>query len=121
MEKKILVDKWKESVENTNSNEEKDVYRDDIGTPQCMDGDDAIGIDKWVCVVIETHVKTKKLQKTGDRIFGNYNWCSNMKYYDKGCKIMIGWNSEDISADVIHVAKLSMLCKVEYMNVKIKV
>ncbi|PWA62285.1 zinc knuckle CX2CX4HX4C [Artemisia annua] len=58
---------------------EEDVYEDTSGIAQ------------------KTHVKNRKLQKIGDSIFGNWNWITNMNQCDKGCRIMIGWHSEEPS------------------------
>ncbi|PWA65537.1 RNA-directed DNA polymerase, eukaryota, Reverse transcriptase zinc-binding domain protein [Artemisia annua] len=69
-----------------------------------------------VCAVLETHVKNRKLQKIGDNIFGNWNWITNMNQCDKGCRIMIGWHSDEVSVTIIHSAKQSILCKIESVD-----
>ncbi|GKE52376.1 hypothetical protein Tco_1487532, partial [Tanacetum coccineum] len=40
--------------------------------------------------VLETHIKAKGLNKTSDRIFGTWEWYSNLNFYDKGYRIMVG-------------------------------
>ncbi|GJW74464.1 RNA-directed DNA polymerase, eukaryota, reverse transcriptase zinc-binding domain protein [Tanacetum coccineum] len=37
-----------------------------------------------VCVVLETHLKNKQLVKVCDKVFGPWNWFSNMAVSDKG-------------------------------------
>ena len=36
-----------------------------------------------VCAVLETHLKSKKIDKTCERIFGRWNWVTNMQYCHK--------------------------------------
>ncbi|GKB31530.1 RNA-directed DNA polymerase, eukaryota, reverse transcriptase zinc-binding domain protein, partial [Tanacetum coccineum] len=66
-----------------------------------------------LCSVIETRLKSKKLQSIGDSIFKNWEWVNNMLHCDKGCRIIIGWNSDLINHNVIHYCKQSMLCKID--------
>ncbi|GJY81936.1 RNA-directed DNA polymerase, eukaryota, reverse transcriptase zinc-binding domain protein [Tanacetum coccineum] len=65
-----------------------------------------------VCAILETHIKSKRLQDIRDRIFGNWEWYSNMQYCDKGCRIMLGWNGNTVDLRIIHSAKQSMLCEI---------
>ena len=73
-----------------------------------------------VCAVLETHSKTKKLNKIADRIFGQWEWVSNMQHCDKGCRIVLGWNSLEIRMSMVHCSKQSMLCCVETVDDKVK-
>ncbi|GJU75090.1 RNA-directed DNA polymerase, eukaryota, reverse transcriptase zinc-binding domain protein [Tanacetum coccineum] len=43
-----------------------------------------------ICAVLETHIKSRRLNEVGESIFGN----SNMQHCDKRCRIMLGWNNE---------------------------
>ncbi|PWA53713.1 hypothetical protein CTI12_AA394610 [Artemisia annua] len=120
---------------NGNGIEENDVYPDKNGIAQGMEGEIIEGIDKGVGLsttdkqnevrkyidderlhmsgIIETQLKSKKLQKIGDNIFKSWSWVHNMRMCDKGCRIMLGWNSGIVNVNVIHYSKQSMLCKVE--------
>ncbi|PWA72494.1 Myc-type, basic helix-loop-helix (bHLH) domain-containing protein [Artemisia annua] len=69
-----------------------------------------------MCGIIETQLKTKKLQKIGDSVFKNWSWVNNMRMCDKGCRIMLGWNSDIVNVNVIHYSKQSILCKVEIVT-----
>lgn len=73
-----------------------------------------------VCVVLETHLKSKKIVKIGERIFGSWDWITNMRYCNKGCRIMLGWNNENIHVDVVHMARQSILCKVQAVKGQLK-
>ena len=42
-----------------------------------------------VCITIETHLKSKQLDKVCGRVFGNWYWFSNMRNSDKGCRIIV--------------------------------
>ncbi|GJY99383.1 RNA-directed DNA polymerase, eukaryota, reverse transcriptase zinc-binding domain protein [Tanacetum coccineum] len=117
--------------------EEEDVYEDDSGMAECMVSDVLKGIDRGlstfdkqkevrnfitnenlnVYAILETHIKTKRLQVIGDIIFGNWEWCSNMQYCDKGCRIMLGWNGDNVNMRIVHSAKQSMLCEIIYKRI----
>ncbi|GJV18759.1 RNA-directed DNA polymerase, eukaryota, reverse transcriptase zinc-binding domain protein, partial [Tanacetum coccineum] len=66
-----------------------------------------------ICVVFETHLKSKKIGKVCDIIFGRWKWFTNMSYCNKGCRIMVGWNDDVINIGVVHMARQSVLVKVE--------
>ncbi|GJT44300.1 RNA-directed DNA polymerase, eukaryota, reverse transcriptase zinc-binding domain protein [Tanacetum coccineum] len=66
-----------------------------------------------ICVVLKTYLKSKKIGKVCDRIFGRWNWLTNMSYCNKGYRIMVGWNDDMINISVVHMARQSMLVRVE--------
>lgn len=69
-----------------------------------------------VCAIIETHLKAKSIQKIGDLIFGRWEWTSNMQFCDKGCRIMLGWNTDTMNVNILHQAKQSLLCSISTNN-----
>ena len=54
-----------------------------------------------ICVVIETHLKTKSVNKVCDRIFGHWNWISNVMYSPTSCRIVVGWKSSVVNVMVV--------------------
>ncbi|GJU73415.1 RNA-directed DNA polymerase, eukaryota, reverse transcriptase zinc-binding domain protein [Tanacetum coccineum] len=46
-----------------------------------------------LCAIIETHIKFHKIKKVREKIFGNWEYISNGEDSNKGCMIMVGWNS----------------------------
>ena len=73
-----------------------------------------------ICAVLETHLKSQKLQKIGDKVFGVWEWVDNLRMCDKGCRILIGWNNERVNLSIIHMARQSVLCKVKDVNGKLE-
>lgn len=60
-----------------------------------------------VCVILETHLNSKQLNKVCDRVFGNWEWFSNMRYSEKGCRIIVSWNPSHINIiSLKHLSKL---------------
>ncbi|GJV55852.1 RNA-directed DNA polymerase, eukaryota, reverse transcriptase zinc-binding domain protein [Tanacetum coccineum] len=53
------------------------------------------------CAFIETHLKTKSIKKVGNRVFGNWNWFSNVHHSPTSYRIMMGWNTNMIRTMVI--------------------
>ncbi|GJR87831.1 RNA-directed DNA polymerase, eukaryota, reverse transcriptase zinc-binding domain protein [Tanacetum coccineum] len=86
----------------------KDPTANDTGIAKCIEKD---GMN-----ILETHIKPKRLDKVGDRIFENWEWYSNMMFCDKGCRIMIGLNIDNVNINLIHSVKQSMFCEVTTIN-----
>ncbi|GKA12795.1 RNA-directed DNA polymerase, eukaryota, reverse transcriptase zinc-binding domain protein [Tanacetum coccineum] len=113
------------------SGEVNDVFRDENGIAQGMENDIIEGIDRGVvvdgqdfrnflrdeklsvCAIIETRIKAKKLLKIRDGIFKQWEWINNMRYCDKGCMIIMGWNIDNINLKMLHYCKQSVLCRIE--------
>ncbi|GJX22734.1 RNA-directed DNA polymerase, eukaryota, reverse transcriptase zinc-binding domain protein [Tanacetum coccineum] len=72
-----------------------------------------------ICAILESHLKSSLLEKVCSKIFGHWNWDSNMKFSDKDCRIMVGWNSANINMACVCASKQSMLCIVKSTNNKI--
>ncbi|GJS86396.1 RNA-directed DNA polymerase, eukaryota, reverse transcriptase zinc-binding domain protein [Tanacetum coccineum] len=68
------------------------------------------------CDVLETHIKSKSINKVGNDIFGRWEWYSNMKHCDKGCRIMLGWNVDHVYVNLIHSDKQCMFCEITTVN-----
>ncbi|GJT15613.1 RNA-directed DNA polymerase, eukaryota, reverse transcriptase zinc-binding domain protein [Tanacetum coccineum] len=66
-----------------------------------------------ICAIIETRIKSKKLQEIGDGTFRQWEWINNMRYCDKGCKIIMGWDSDKVNLNMLHCCKQSILCRIE--------
>ncbi|GJX44527.1 RNA-directed DNA polymerase, eukaryota, reverse transcriptase zinc-binding domain protein, partial [Tanacetum coccineum] len=63
-----------------------------------------------ICAVLETRLKSKKLVKACDRVFQRWSWVSNMQDCIKGCRIVIGWDNDETSVQVIHKTSQSIFC-----------
>ncbi|GKE75761.1 RNA-directed DNA polymerase, eukaryota, reverse transcriptase zinc-binding domain protein, partial [Tanacetum coccineum] len=61
--------------------------------------------------VIETHVKAQKLSKVCERVFGQWDWVSNIGQCNAGCRITIGWNRvmsiNNVVGDVVEGSKIA--------------
>nr|GEW92373.1 hypothetical protein [Tanacetum cinerariifolium] len=55
-----------------------------------------------VCVILESHVATRNLERLCKHVFKNWNWISNAMSYLKGTRIIVGWNQNDVDVAVIH-------------------
>ncbi|GKB49651.1 RNA-directed DNA polymerase, eukaryota, reverse transcriptase zinc-binding domain protein [Tanacetum coccineum] len=53
------------------------------------------------CAILETHVKYKNIKKTCDNVFGNWESIYNGEDNNKGCRIMVGWNTNIIQTWLI--------------------
>ena len=73
-----------------------------------------------VCAILETHMKKDRISKVCDRIFGNWEWQHNLNMSIKGCRIIVGWNSEVTSCTLIHSTRQAMLYLIEVLSSDIK-
>lgn len=71
-----------------------------------------------VCAILETHIKEKKLKRICEFVYGNWAWNSNIAYSDRGCRIIVGWNEDDVDLMVVHSSRQSMLCLIEILHTK---
>ncbi|GJZ82023.1 RNA-directed DNA polymerase, eukaryota, reverse transcriptase zinc-binding domain protein [Tanacetum coccineum] len=59
------------------------------------------------------------LDKVCSKVYGMWNWFSNMKFCDKGCRIIVGWNSALINMTCVCASKQAMLCVAESTDNKL--
>ncbi|GJZ11353.1 RNA-directed DNA polymerase, eukaryota, reverse transcriptase zinc-binding domain protein [Tanacetum coccineum] len=45
-----------------------------------------------IYALLETHLKTKGISKTCDRVFGRWKWISNIVHSPTSCRVVVGWN-----------------------------
>ncbi|GJW67965.1 RNA-directed DNA polymerase, eukaryota, reverse transcriptase zinc-binding domain protein [Tanacetum coccineum] len=69
-----------------------------------------------ICAVLETHLKSKRVDKICEKIYGRWNWIHNMRYCNKGCRILVGWNEDEVSVSVIHMARQFVLLEMKTRN-----
>nr|GEU94941.1 RNA-directed DNA polymerase, eukaryota, reverse transcriptase zinc-binding domain protein [Tanacetum cinerariifolium] len=131
---KLLIEKRKKDDIDKEYNEEDDDETN--GIVMSMEDNDVKGLSSFekqkevvnfiieeklhVCVVLETRLKSKRIDKVCSSIFGRWNWFINMRYCNKGCKIMVGWNKDEVSMSVLHMARQSVLLKMETRNDNVK-
>ncbi|GJY24381.1 RNA-directed DNA polymerase, eukaryota, reverse transcriptase zinc-binding domain protein [Tanacetum coccineum] len=124
-----MFHKFKEQWEKTWNSEcldEEDVYDGDHDEGIC-NKDMQKEVKKFIkdeklsiCATLETHLKKKQMHKVCSFVFGGWSWVSNIKECDKGCRIIIGWNEEDVKVMVINSCKQAVLCLVEIIDSKQK-
>nr|GEV10588.1 RNA-directed DNA polymerase, eukaryota, reverse transcriptase zinc-binding domain protein [Tanacetum cinerariifolium] len=73
-----------------------------------------------ICAVLETHVKEKQINKICTFVYGRWNIMSNMNESKRGCRIIVGWNLDDVNVMKIHTSNQAMLCLIETMDTKEK-
>ncbi|GKE25806.1 RNA-directed DNA polymerase, eukaryota, reverse transcriptase zinc-binding domain protein [Tanacetum coccineum] len=71
-----------------------------------------------VCAVLETRLKSKKLHKVCDKVFQDWEWVSNMEVCNKGCRIVIGWDSET-NVQILHKTSQTIFCIINAPEFKV--
>lgn len=73
-----------------------------------------------VCAVLETRIKGPKINKISEKVFGRWNWINNADVCARGCRILVGWNSDLVQCMVIHMSDQALLCSIEVTSTKEK-
>ncbi|GKE76256.1 RNA-directed DNA polymerase, eukaryota, reverse transcriptase zinc-binding domain protein, partial [Tanacetum coccineum] len=55
-----------------------------------------------VCAILESHVADQNLEKMCKYVFSHWDWVSNAMTCNKGTRIIVGWNHNDVDVTVIH-------------------
>ncbi|GJW81795.1 RNA-directed DNA polymerase, eukaryota, reverse transcriptase zinc-binding domain protein [Tanacetum coccineum] len=76
--------------------------------------------DLFAWNVRETHIKSHKMGKICDFVFGNWSWQSNIDESSRGCKIVVGWNRDIVNVMVLHCSEQTMLYLLESIENKKK-
>ncbi|PWA79613.1 RNA-directed DNA polymerase, eukaryota, Reverse transcriptase zinc-binding domain protein [Artemisia annua] len=69
-----------------------------------------------ICAILETHMKKDKTNKICDKIFGNWVWQHNLNVSVKGCRIILGWNSDVTNCTLIHSTRQAMMYLIEVLS-----
>lgn len=54
-----------------------------------------------MCAVVETHLRKKSINCVGDSLFGKWDWVSNIENCRGVCRIMVGWDTNVVGANLI--------------------
>ncbi|GJT37806.1 RNA-directed DNA polymerase, eukaryota, reverse transcriptase zinc-binding domain protein [Tanacetum coccineum] len=54
-----------------------------------------------ICVILESHVVDSKLHRLCSLVFRHWDWASNGAWCNKGTRIIMGWNHNDVDVVVI--------------------
>ncbi|GJZ91203.1 RNA-directed DNA polymerase, eukaryota, reverse transcriptase zinc-binding domain protein [Tanacetum coccineum] len=63
--------------------------------------------------IIKTHLKAPKLHKVCNKVFRQWDWISNISQCSGGCRITVGWNSDEVQVMTIHSTRQMILCLIE--------
>ncbi|GJS94754.1 RNA-directed DNA polymerase, eukaryota, reverse transcriptase zinc-binding domain protein [Tanacetum coccineum] len=72
-----------------------------------------------LCGIIETHIKYQNILQVSKKVFENWDFTSYREDNSKGCRIIVGWNSNKLRVWVIAKAKQCMFLLVETLCQKI--
>ncbi|GJY32208.1 RNA-directed DNA polymerase, eukaryota, reverse transcriptase zinc-binding domain protein [Tanacetum coccineum] len=66
--------------------------------------------------VSETHMKKDKIDKVCMKVFGSWLWQNNVRYSSKGCRIVVGWDCNNVTCTLVNATGQSMLYKVKFLS-----
>lgn len=73
-----------------------------------------------VFAILETRLKAKELHGICDRMFNRWEWVSNMQFCSKGCRIVLGWDSDDVQVQILNRTSQSIFCIIQAPEYKFK-
>lgn len=66
--------------------------------------------------ILESHLKKKKLDQIGSKVFGRWEWTSNSSDCPGATRIIIGWNPSDVNIMVLNFDAQVIHCLVKPIN-----
>ncbi|XP_071704036.1 uncharacterized protein [Rutidosis leptorrhynchoides] len=76
--------------------------------------------DLSMCILLETHLKHKNIQKVCENVFNNWKWHSNVKNSPNSCRIIVGWNDSKVNVMIIKCTSHLIFYMVEVISTKEK-
>ncbi|PWA87640.1 RNA-directed DNA polymerase, eukaryota, Reverse transcriptase zinc-binding domain protein [Artemisia annua] len=73
-----------------------------------------------LCAVLEARAKGNDVERICRKIFGSWNWATNMSQCSKGCRIMMGWNADEINVQILSMDWQVVFCVIETVQQKVK-
>ncbi|GKD69680.1 hypothetical protein Tco_1323770, partial [Tanacetum coccineum] len=67
-----------------------------------------------VCAILESHVDIHTLSSVCSKVFRTWEWMTNMMFYSKGCRIILGWNKDVVDVLVVAQSSQSIHAKIIY-------
>ncbi|GJW82256.1 RNA-directed DNA polymerase, eukaryota, reverse transcriptase zinc-binding domain protein [Tanacetum coccineum] len=117
-EEKLIVNKEGEDGE--------DFMKDTSGNSRCMskneikDKQDEVRkmmVDQKlsICAVLKARCQAKDVDRICNKIFSHWDWTSNMVKCRKGCRIMLGWDSNMNFIDCVNTIEIDDLCRLGFL------
>lgn len=69
-----------------------------------------------ICCLLETHVYKGKLNKVGNKMYGQWDWISNNASCDGGTRIMLGWDPNSVKIMLLDQHAQALHCYIEPVN-----
>nr|GEU51100.1 RNA-directed DNA polymerase, eukaryota, reverse transcriptase zinc-binding domain protein [Tanacetum cinerariifolium] len=65
-----------------------------------------------MCAILESHVEISRLSQVCSKVFKGWDWTSNASYCRKGCRIILGWNTDVVNVVLIAQTDQAMHIKI---------
>ncbi|XP_022014976.1 uncharacterized protein LOC110914495 [Helianthus annuus] len=76
------------------------------------------GNNLQVIAILESHVQVEKLDGVCKKVFRNWDWTSNGRLCNKGTRIILGWNVDNVDVLVVHATNQVMHVQVYFKSDK---
>ncbi|GKE19778.1 RNA-directed DNA polymerase, eukaryota, reverse transcriptase zinc-binding domain protein, partial [Tanacetum coccineum] len=127
LEEKGVVDRLK--INGRDGTEVVEVMDNDTGMAKSVIANNLRSIDggmgnnkkqkeirRFICALIETHIKEPKLKRIYEFVYGNWSWESNMSMSSRGCRIIVAWDNQAMNMMLIHMCDQAMLYLVKNIS-----
>ncbi|GJR31762.1 RNA-directed DNA polymerase, eukaryota, reverse transcriptase zinc-binding domain protein [Tanacetum coccineum] len=78
--------------------------------------DQEAGIERMVEGIVKDVLEDDSLATQNlvcDRAFGGWEWVSNSKFSENGCRIVVGWDNNAVNLMVVNMTRQDMFCLIE--------
>ncbi|GKF44698.1 RNA-directed DNA polymerase, eukaryota, reverse transcriptase zinc-binding domain protein, partial [Tanacetum coccineum] len=65
-----------------------------------------------MCAILESHADLSSLSNVCSRVFKTWDWTSNANLCNKGCRIILGWNTDVVNILVLSQSNQAMHVKI---------
>ena len=63
-------------------------------------------------------LKEKQINRICEFVFGEWNWLSIMKDSQRGCRIIVGWDANEVNVMQLHSSNQAILCQIEIKDTR---
>ncbi|GJV34013.1 zinc finger, CCHC-type containing protein [Tanacetum coccineum] len=74
--------------------------------------------ERCIIKAFQVNISRKNIKKTCEKVFGNWDYVTNGEDNNKGCRIMVGWNTNMVQVWLISQSRQSMFLLVETIGLK---
>ncbi|GJX65470.1 RNA-directed DNA polymerase, eukaryota, reverse transcriptase zinc-binding domain protein [Tanacetum coccineum] len=90
---------YKDSREEMNNEDEIELDENDVFIDKSANASFMAENEVRGKRILESHMKKDRIEKICNKVFGNWQWQHNLGMSNKGCRIIVGWNQDQVQSN----------------------